>query len=185
MSVPSNTTNPVSQVPMGGVTTAAVLSALNVSLMTDGCIVQLNGTSVLGDGGGASYAFVGGSTAFIDGYNVVGTPTTGRWINEVNFSGVGTTWGSPLTVSTSGVGESLVVISGSSTQIIYTLPPSVTQIGKIITVKSIGTGSVQIRATGGDVLFDQNTITSAPTITFNNSGVAYRLAVGSGAYYRV
>ncbi len=131
---------PISQLPAGTVATNALLAAINVSTLSENAVVETLGTNTPNDGGANAFFFQAGSTATVDGINVVGTTTTGRWIAALPaFSGVG-----PLTTSFTGIAETFVLLSGFA-PVVYTLPPTANMQGKTVTIKTATTGTATIR----------------------------------------
>ncbi len=154
-------TMPISQQPNGVVASNAALSAISVASLTENAVVQTLGTSVPNDGGANAYYFAAGSSATVDGINVLSTPTTGRWIAALpGFSGVG-----PLTTSFTGIAETFVLASGFA-PIIYTLPPTANMQGKQVHVKTLTTGTLTIRCGNA-------------TDLIVNAGVSQAAAVGA------
>jgi len=73
--------NPVAQTPFGAALTNVALSSLSVQYMQDNCVVQTLGATGVDDGYAGIYTFSGACAVAADGFNVLVTPTTGRWIN--------------------------------------------------------------------------------------------------------
>ncbi len=131
---------PIAQLPNGTVATNAALAAISVVSLSENAVVETLGTSAPNDGGANAFYFQAGSTATVDGINVLGTPTTGRWIAALPaFSGVG-----PITTSFTGIAETFVLLSGFA-PVVYTLPPTANMIGKSVLVKGLTTGTVTVR----------------------------------------
>lgn len=164
------TTYPISTQPAGVVATNAALAAISVVTLTENAVVQTLGANTPNDGGAGIYFFQAGSSATVDNINVIGTPTTGRWIAALPmFSGVG-----PLTSSFTGIAETFVLASGFA-PVTYTLPPSANMQGKVVTIKAATTGTLNIRTASPDLIVNAGT-TAANSVV---SQVASTLTGGS------
>lgn len=175
-------TAPVSQLPFGVVPTITALRAISVATMTDGCAAEVLGSGTANDGWEGLYFFSGASALSDNSTTVIATPTTGSWIRSPRTAPLA--YPSILTASYSGLGETFLLVSGGSTRIQYTLPPASTMFGTPISIKSLGTGQVEIRATGGDTIFPQNSAVAAANIVFNSSGAIYTLRPLNGVWYQ-
>ncbi len=178
--------NPVSTQPNGVILTNAALAALSVATTTENTVVQTLGGAAVGDGNAGLFYFVAASTRPVDNVNVLGTPTTGRWVaasNANTFSGIG-----PLTTSQTGVAETFVLLSGFA-PVVYTLPPSVNVLGEIVTIRTQTTGTATIRTSGTDLLYVAGASNASVAVTSSAStltgGYVWNFRATSGAYYRV
>jgi hypothetical protein len=177
--------NNVATQPNGVALTNAALAATSVATTTENTVVQTLGGNTVGDGNAGLFYFQAASTRPVDNVNVLGTPTTGRWIAAITSSsnsGIG-----PITASQTGIAETFVLVSGFA-PVTYTLPPSVNVLGDIVTIRTQTTGTVTIR-TSGDLLFDSSKtspVNSVASVTATlTGGFVFNFRATSGAYYRV
>lgn len=176
---------PISQQPLGAVSTNAALAAIDVSTVSENAVVSTLGNVAVGDGGGSVFYFQAASARAADGLNVVATPTTGRWINAYGLSGVG-----PTTTSLTGYNETFAILSGFA-PVTYTLPLSTNTLGKVVTVKGITTGTINIRCGDKyDLIVDNNGLSAATAVAQLTStltgGQAFNfIAPFSGRYFRI
>lgn len=182
---------PISVLPQGTVATNVALAAVNVSTVGENAAVTTLGNQFVGDGGGRTFYFAAGSSRTIESGNVIGTPTTGRWIAADAFSGVG-----PTTTSLTGYNETFALLSGFF-PVVYTLPPSANVVGRMVTVKTATTGTVTIRCGNAtDVIVDNGPSTSiinggfvAPVASVTSTltgGQSFNfIAPSVGRFYRI
>ena len=151
---------PISQLPNGVVASNVALTAIDVSTLGENAVVQTLGRATPNDGGAGLFYFSAGSSATVDNINVLSTSNTGRWIAaRLGFSGVG-----PITTNFTGHAETFVLLSGLATAVTYTLPPTTNMVGKRVTIKSVTTGTVNIRcATAAELIVD-NGVSAAATV---------------------
>lgn len=179
---------PISQLPFGVVPTISALRAISVATISDGATVQVNGSGSANDGFQSAFVFQGASALTDNGMSIIGTPTTGNWVRCSDGPYVPSL---VQTASYSGVGETLILVSGNATQVIVTLPPSNIVFGQQVVVKSLSTGAFQVRATGADVIYPA---TGVGTVAFMNLQATgspstilntVKLQVGQGAFYQL
>lgn len=174
---------PISTLPNGAIASNTSLAAVDVSTVTENAVVQTLGRVTPNDGGARVFFFNAASTATVDGINVLGTPTTGRWIAATQgFSGVG-----PVTSSLTGYAESFVLLSGFA-PLTYTLPISTNMVGRHVFVKTATTGTVTIRCGNStDLIVNAGVSAAAAVVTSVTStltgGAAFDFVSFGGRWY--
>ncbi len=175
---------PISQLNNGVVASNSALASISVATLGENAVVQTLGRVSPNDGGAGVYYFSAGSSATVDSINVVSTPTTGRWIAALpGFSGVG-----PIQSSLTGHAETFVLVSGLATPITYTLPVTTNMQGKTVTVKSVTTGTVNIRCGNATDLIVNAGVSAAASVgasvaaTLTGGAVFNFLAYGARWY---
>jgi len=178
-------TAPISVLTNGVVSTNGALTALDVSTVGENATVTTLGGATVGDRLGRTFYFAAGSSRTVDsGAGVLSTSSTGRWIAVDAFSGVG-----PTTASLTGYNETFALLSGFA-PVVYTLPISSNVIGKLITVKTCTTGTVNIRCGNAtDQIVDNGAASPvAPvavvTSTLTGGQVFNFVAPFAGRFYR-
>lgn len=184
-------TAPISTLTNGVVATNGALTALDISTVGENATVTTLGGQAVGDGMGGTFYLAAGSSRTVESGNVLNTSNTGRWIKVGAPSGVG-----PTMFNLTGYNETFALLSGFGS-IIYTLPISSNVVGKMITVKSVTTGTVTIRCGNAtDSIVDNGPSTSivsggfiAPvasvTSTLSGGQVFNFIAPTAGRYYRI
>lgn len=180
------TTYPISTQPNGFVTTNTALAAISVATLTENAVATTLGGTAVGDGLGGTFFFKAGSSRTSDSVNVLATPTTGRWEKMNGFSGVG-----PTTSSLTGYAETFALLSGFAA-LTYTLPPTANVLNKIVTVKCLTTGTVNIRCGNATDLIVNDGLGAAftaPVAVVTSTltgGQAFNFLAGAGnRYYRI
>lgn len=178
--------SPISTLTNGVVATNGALTALDISTVGENAVVTTLGGAAVGDGLGGTFYLAAGSARTVESGNVLSTSSTGRWIKADAFSGVG-----PMTASLTGYSETFALLSGF-VPVVYTLPPIANiGLGKIVTVKCLTTGTVNIRCGNATDLIVDNSATSpvAPVSVVTSTltgGQAFNFLAGQpNRYFRI
>lgn len=172
---------PISQLPQGVVPTISALRAISASTLVDGATVQTLGSGAVNDGFQSCYTWSGACGLSDNGFTIIKV-STGAWVRSPQDAPLVAT---QQAVSYSGIGENFVLLSGTSAQIKYCLPPSYIMFGEPVLIKMLGTGSINIQATGADTIFPANASVAVTNFTVQSSGSSYNLLPYNGVWYQV